>query len=63
MLAYLILPSRFWLIVFSQSFWIRQLSYKINLDLQVFVKQFFNIYFLTTIRFFARFLRLVYTLY
>lgn len=47
----------------SQSFWIRQISYKIKPILQPIVKQFLNIYFLTTIRFFARFPRFVYTMY
>ena len=44
-------------------FWIRQISYKIIFGLQPNIKQILNIYFLTTIRFFADFPPFVYTLY
>ena len=47
----------------SILFWIRQIIYKIIFCLQPNIKHFLNIYFLTTIRFFACFLPFVYTLY
>jgi len=62
MFALLFTLSRFVFLMLSHR-WIRQIIYKIKFYLQPNVEQFLNIYFLTTIRFFARFPRFVYTLY